>query len=138
MTRIEVNLPPPNSNQTPIYFQSIPQGITTNYPHTTPNIDNYQGIPQQIRTPIAPGAGPDTYGALSFPGVPQHIRTAIRPGAGPDSYHTKKMSLGFDAGSVLGGLTVGFIFGAIIFTATGRKVAGAAGERVAYHVAPNR
>jgi hypothetical protein len=113
MTRIDVNVPPPNSNQTPINFQGIPQHIVTWYPHTTPNIDNYQGIPQHITTYIPSGQGPDTYGA-------------------------KKRSYQIEPTGLLIGGIIGFIFGGIIFTATGRKVAGAAGERIAYHVAPKR
>lgn len=72
-------------------------------------------------------------------GIPQHITTRITPGHGPGTYQlAKSRKLGFDSGSALGGVIVGFIFGAIVFTATGRKVAGAAGERVAYHVAPRK
>jgi hypothetical protein len=49
-------------------------------------------------------------------------------------------SLGFDLGSAVGGFVVGFVFGAIVLTATGRQVSGevarATGERLKYHITP--
>ena len=146
------NIPPLNSNQTPIgpfnpvRFQGVAQQIKTWIPTNLPPTINpgsytHQGIwPGGVHEiggvvgRINPPAG------YNYQCIPQHITVPIAqivpPNVYPDTYGAKKMSYGIDAGSVLGGLIAGFIVGAIVFTSTGRKVAGATGERVAYHVAP--
>lgn len=111
MTRLEVNIPPPNSNQTPISFQGIPQHIVTQYPHTIPATDNYA--------------------LRSLQGIPQHITTYIPPGRGPDTYGPTKKAYAIDTTNLLIGGVVGFALGAIIFTATGRKITKAVGSRTA-------
>jgi hypothetical protein len=132
------------------------------------NYAHARGVAQHIRTRIRPGRGPDSYDALDFTvqttrgsppfselqedapmpiwgsrGVPQQIKTGITSGAGPDSYkrsHVRRMSYGADAGSILGGLIVGFIIGGIVFTATGKhitsEVATAASRRVSSYITP--
>ena len=221
-----VNTPPRRSNQTPEgpnnpmpllvsnfkkRFEGIKQQIKTATPHTTPNIDNYQGaehnyaniqpwapgIRQRMKTMIPtnlpPGVYPGSYidewpnpnriktvgetqitGSTGYPpqnieianrysrpgpiavkeigfsveqpwqtGIRQHTKMPIAqivPGnVYPDTYGKKQMS--YDGASTfLIGSVVGFIAGAIIFTATGRKVAGevttAASRRVSSYIQP--
>lgn len=199
--RTGVNTPPRRSNQTPegpanpmpllvSQFQGYPQMIRTALPHTTPNIDNYQGehnyqvqqhIKTRIPTNLPPGVNPGSYinesitnphgiktvgyqnitGStgyprqinLSIPGpqpikqigyqIPQHITVPINqivpPGVYPDTYGRRKMSYDGASTFLLGGI-LGFVAGAIIFTATGRKVASevtsAASRRVSTYIAP--
>jgi len=146
------NIPPPNSNQTPIgpfnpvRFQGVPQQIKTWIPTYLPPTVNpgsytHQGIwPGGVHEiggivgRINPPAG------YRYQGIPQHITVPITqivpPGVYPDTYSAKKMSYGIDAGSILLGGLLGFGLGIILFTATGRKVASAAGERAAQYIAP--
>jgi hypothetical protein len=199
------NQPPRRSNQTPegpgnpmpllvSQFRGYPQHITTATPHTTPNIDNYQGIPQHMKrripTNLPPGVNPGSYidewpnphgiktvgyqditGSTGYPrqiitmsipgpqpikqigygieqpwqeGIRQHttipITQIVPPGVYPDTYSRKK-KMSYDGAStfLIGGI-LGFTLGAIIFTATGRKVAGevttAASRRVSSYIQP--
>ena len=157
------NIAPRRSNQTPegplnpmpllvSQFQGIPQQIKTWYPHTTPNVDNYQGIPQHIKTRIPsnlpPGAVPgNLIDELINPRgiktvgyqIPQHIKTQIPtnlpPGVYPGSYGTRKMSYDGASTFLIGGI-VGFIAGAIIFTAAGRNLARATVSRATTYIQP--
>jgi hypothetical protein len=207
--RTGVNTPPRRSNQTPegpgnpmpllvSQFQGYPQMIKNATPHTTPNIDNYQGehnyqgIPQHMKrkipTNLPPGVYPGNYieewpnpnkikqigyqditGSTGYPrqinlsipgpqpikqigyaveqpwgeGIRQHttmpITQIVPGGVYPDTYGKRKMSYDGASTFLLGGI-LGFIAGAIIFTATGRKVAGevtsAASRRVSTYIAP--
>ena len=161
------NVAPRRSNQTPegplnpmpllvSEFQGVSQHIKMPYPHSTPNIDNYQGIPQHMKTRIPtnlpPGVYPGSYidewinpnqiKTVGFQ-VPQHIKTQIPtnlpPGVYPGSYGTRKMSYGSASTFLIGGIA-GFIVGALIFTATGRKVTGevttAASRRISSYIQP--
>jgi len=207
------NAPPRRSNQTPegpanpmpllvSQFQGYPQHIRTALPHTTPNIDNYQGrtqpwqtgIRQRMKNPIPtnlpPGVNPGSYinesitnppgiktvgyqditGSTGYPrqiitmsipgpqpikqigyaaeqpwqtGIRQHMNVPIRqivpPGVYPDTYGKRQMS--YDGASTfLLGLIMGFVGGAVVFTATGRKVASdvtsTASRRVSTYIAP--
>ena len=221
------NQPPRRSNQTPegpgnpmpllsSQFQGYPQMIKTSYPHTTPNIDNYQGehnyanaqpwqtgIRQRMKNPIPTnlprGVYPGSYinesitnppgiktvgyqditGSTGYPtpnpaiadrysrpgpisvkqvgydvahstrqqpwqtGIQQHTKVPIAqivPGnVYPDTYGKRKMS--YDGASTfLLGLIMGFVGGAVVFTATGRKVTGevtsAASRRVSTYITP--
>ena len=179
-------------------FEGYPQQIKTWYPHTTPNIDNYQGehnyqIQQRIKTRIPtnlpPGVNPGSYidewpnpnrikqvgyeditGSTGYPqeiitlsipgpqpikeigfsveqpwreGIRQHMKEPIVQivprGVYPDTYGKKRMSYDGASTFLIGGL-LGFTLGAIIFTATGRKVAGevtsAASRRVSSYIQP--
>jgi len=220
--RTGVNTPPRRSNQTPegpgnpmpllsSQFQGYPQHIRTALPHTTPNIDNYQGehnyagtpgkvqpwqtgirqrMKNTIPTNLPRGVNPGSYinesitnppgiktvgyqditGSTGYPrqiinlsipgpqpikqigyaaeqpwatGIRQHMNEPITqivpPGVYPDTYGKRKMS--YDGASTfLLGLIMGFVGGAVVFTATGRKVAGdvttAASKRVSTYIAP--
>ena len=44
--------------------------------------------------------------------------------------------MAWDWTSFLVGGVVGFVFGAIVFTQTGREVSSATGKRIAHHVKP--
>jgi hypothetical protein len=199
------NAPPRRSNQTPegpanpmpllvSEFQGVRQGISTRYPHSTPNIDNYQGehnyqVQQRIKTHIPtnlpPGVNPGSYinesitnppgiktvgyqditGSTGYPrqlsipgpqpikqigyGVDQEginpwqhripITQIVPPGVYPDTYGKRKMSYDGASTFLIGGI-LGFIAGAIIFTATGRRVASevtsAASRRVSTYITP--
>jgi hypothetical protein len=122
-------------------MQGYPQQIKTRLPHSTPNIDNYQGVPytgvpQMVKTSIPTnlpqGVFPGSYGFIVENPNPYKIKelTTYR-GA-----RTMKYSL--DAGSLLGGLIVGFVAGAVIFTATGRNLAGATAARATSYIQPKR
>ena len=91
--------------------------------------DPLTGIWQTIKMRIPSSPGPDSYAGRS--GIAQR-EVPIRK---------KKMSYGADAGSFLGGVIVGFVAGAIVLTATGRKVtsevASAASRRISQYVTPS-
>ena len=175
--RTGVNTAPRRSNQTPegpgnpmpllvSEFQGVRQGIKTWLPHSTPAIDNYQGISEHMKTKIPTNLPPGVYpgnlidewpnpnriktvgtkitGSTGYPnhidypagysipgpqpvkqigyGIEQHITMPIQQivpnNVYPDTYGKRKMSYDGASTFLIGGI-VGFIAGALIFTATG-------------------
>jgi hypothetical protein len=98
---------------------------------------------------VPPGVYPDTYGFIIEPNIPGGVKQLTtnpylipvelqdNRGIYPGSYG-KKMSYGFDAGSTLLGLILGFAAGAVVFTVTGRSLAGSAARRVGTYIEPKR
>jgi hypothetical protein len=102
-----------------------------------------------IPTNLPPGVYPGSYGFIIEPKYPGGIKQLTtnpylipkelqdNRGIYPGSYGKKK-SYGLDAGSLLGGLVVGFVAGAVIFTATGRGLARATASRATSYIQPKR
>jgi hypothetical protein len=145
-TAIPTNLPP-GVNPGSYINESItnPPGIkTVGYQ----DITGSTGYPRQIITMSIPGPQPIKqigYGVEQpwQEGIRQHatmpIAQIVPPGVYPDTYGKRKMSYDGASTFLIGGI-VGFVLGAIIFTATGRKVtsevATAASRRAAQYIGP--
>jgi hypothetical protein len=153
--------PPYNSNQQPIgpgnpweLFAGIPQYIKTATQHETPAVDNYQyddlynerkdqGVSQNITrwipNPLPDGVYPGSYGFIIEPrtGIKQLTTVGVWPSGAKELGPTGK-SYGFDLGSALGGIIVGFVAGALVLTATGKSLTKAAAQRVEYYVKPKQ
>jgi hypothetical protein len=145
-TKIPTNLPP-GVNPGSYINESItnPPGIkTVGYQ----DITGSTGYPRRIITISIPGPQPIRqvgYGVEQpwQEGIRQHatmpITQIVPPGVYPDTYGKKKMSYDGASTFLIGGI-LGFILGAIIFTATGRKVASevttAASRRVSGYIQP--
>jgi hypothetical protein len=73
---------------------------------------------------------------IGYQGITQHMKMPIRqivpPGVYPDTYGRKKASYnggGAAVGAFILGAVLGLVGGALIFTQTGRQIAGATGRR---------
>lgn len=133
-TRIPTNLPPgvnPGSYGF-IIEPPLPGGIKT------------VGNVGRINPPAGYTINPIILGEQPWqPGIRQHttvpIEQIVPPGVYPDTYGKKQMSYDTTSGFLLGGI-LGFIAGALIFTATGRKITSdvstAASKRVSGYIAP--
>jgi len=138
--RIPTNLPPGVNPGSYIEEWPNPQRIKqVGYQ----DITGSAGYPREIITLSIPGPQPiKQIGYQEGINPWEHripIRQIVPPGVYPDTYGKKKMSYDGASTFLIGGL-LGFTLGAIILTATGRKVAGevtsAASRRVSSYIQP--
>jgi hypothetical protein len=139
---IPTNLPP-GVNPGSYINESItnPHGIkTVGYE----DITGSTGYPRQITSLSIPGPQPikQIGYAIEQPwqaGIRQHssvpITQIVPPGVYPDTYGKRRLSYDGASTFLLGGI-LGFVAGAIIFTATGRNLAKATATRATSYIQP--